>query len=405
MFDEYPTTNFHDINLDKFLKAIKNLLGGKGGQYLEKQSNIPFDYKWKDLSVTAGVQSVNGQTGNVLLTAADVNALPDTTTIPQPSNNTPENLGTANRGTSTRYARQDHVHNMPTAADVGALPSSTTIPLPGLNVPENLGTATRGTSTRYARQDHVHNMPTAADVGALPSSTTIPSAANANPADLGTAAVGTSDRYARQDHVHKMPTAADVGALPSSTTIPSAANANPADLGTAAVGTSDRYARQDHVHKMPSASDVGALPSSTTIPSAANANPADLGTAAKGTSTRYARQDHVHNMPTAADVGAIGTEDAIWKTTVRTGGTGTSKITISSGTNRGLLFISAGTATRNGLYIVHGGSTGTISCVPVLASNVLTFDTSITGQLAITNSSAVYIYALWMENNSNIEIS
>jgi len=37
---------------------------------------------------------------------------------------TPQNLGTATPGTSTSYARQDHVHAMPTAADVGAATTS-----------------------------------------------------------------------------------------------------------------------------------------------------------------------------------------------------------------------------------------------------------------------------------------
>ena len=41
---------------------------------------------------------------------------------------TPANLGTASNGTSDKYARQDHVHEKPTytAADVGALPDTTT---------------------------------------------------------------------------------------------------------------------------------------------------------------------------------------------------------------------------------------------------------------------------------------
>lgn len=45
---------------------------------------------------------------------------------PAASNSAPPDLGVAARGTSDRYARQDHVHKMPSAADVGAIatPSS-----------------------------------------------------------------------------------------------------------------------------------------------------------------------------------------------------------------------------------------------------------------------------------------
>ena len=47
--------------------------------------------------------------------------------IPYPANATPSDLGTAAIGTSSRYAKADHVHNMPSASDVGALPHTTTL--------------------------------------------------------------------------------------------------------------------------------------------------------------------------------------------------------------------------------------------------------------------------------------
>jgi len=120
------------------------------------------------------VTSVNGSTGAV------------TVSVPSAATATPSNLGTAAVGTSTKYAKEDHVHKMPTASDVGALPSSTSIPsktsdltndsgfitsssLPvaATETPEDLGTATIGTSTKYAREDHVHTKPTysKSDVG------------------------------------------------------------------------------------------------------------------------------------------------------------------------------------------------------------------------------------------------
>ena len=57
------------------------------------------------------VSSVNGQTGAVVLGAADVGALPISTVIPAvASSGTPAMDGTASRGSSAQYARADHVH-------------------------------------------------------------------------------------------------------------------------------------------------------------------------------------------------------------------------------------------------------------------------------------------------------
>lgn len=109
----FPGTNLQDINLDWILKKISALRGGRTGQYLCKNSDKDFDFGWKtggggggtsdyldldnkpainnielignktasDLGLAAStdiptvpVQSVNGQTGEVNLTAADVGA-------------------------------------------------------------------------------------------------------------------------------------------------------------------------------------------------------------------------------------------------------------------------------------------------------------------------------------------
>jgi hypothetical protein len=91
-----------------------------------------------------------------------------------------------------------------------------------------------GTSTRYARADHVHPTDTSRAALASPTFTGTPAAptaaADTNTTQvattafvlgqasavagvaLGTAAVGISTRYARADHVHAMPTLSQVGA-------------------------------------------------------------------------------------------------------------------------------------------------------------------------------------------------
>lgn len=77
-----------------------------------------------------------------------------------------------------------------TSSDLG-LASASAIPAAGTATPKALGTAAVGTSTKYAREDHVHAMPT------------IPAAASSGtPAMDGTASRGSSANFARADHVH-----------------------------------------------------------------------------------------------------------------------------------------------------------------------------------------------------------
>ena len=55
--------------------------------------------------------------GGTTYTLADSTAR---SSIPTASSSTPSPLGTAAAGTSTAYARADHVHAKPTASDIGA---------------------------------------------------------------------------------------------------------------------------------------------------------------------------------------------------------------------------------------------------------------------------------------------
>ena len=57
------------------------------------------------------VTEINGQTGSV------------TIAIPSAATAAPSNLGVAAVGTSTKWAKEDHVHQMPSASDVGAVPA------------------------------------------------------------------------------------------------------------------------------------------------------------------------------------------------------------------------------------------------------------------------------------------
>ena len=98
-----PATDLTSTVQSRLLKT-----GGTAGQVLAKVSSTNYDVAWTTVSGGGAVDSVNGQTGTVVLDADDVGALPDTYTAPVTSVN-------AKTGAVTL-----------TASDVGALSSSTT---------------------------------------------------------------------------------------------------------------------------------------------------------------------------------------------------------------------------------------------------------------------------------------
>lgn len=123
----YPYTNLHEINLDKFMKAIKALTGGSGNQLLKKKSNTDFDFEWVNAQTVGPVQSVNGKTGNVDLNASDVGAIPDSVKPVLSVNNTlPDANGNVDSGDvkTVNNIQPDNTGDVSiTAANVGAIAS------------------------------------------------------------------------------------------------------------------------------------------------------------------------------------------------------------------------------------------------------------------------------------------
>ena len=70
-----PATDLTSTVQSRLLKT-----GGSTGQVLAKVSGTNYDVAWTTVSGGGSVDSVNGQTGTVVLDADDVGALPDTTT-------------------------------------------------------------------------------------------------------------------------------------------------------------------------------------------------------------------------------------------------------------------------------------------------------------------------------------
>lgn len=72
--------SYNDLTNKPSIPAAGIPSGGSTGQVLTKASGSDYDATWQTPSAGGSVDSVNGQTGTVVLDADDVGALPDTTT-------------------------------------------------------------------------------------------------------------------------------------------------------------------------------------------------------------------------------------------------------------------------------------------------------------------------------------
>lgn len=115
-----------DVNALPSNTPIHNVpSGGTSGQVLTKSSNSDYALEWSTPS--GSVSSVNGQTGAVVLDAEDVGALPSSTVIPTKTSQLTNDSGFITSAPVTSVNSKTGAVNL-TASDVGALPDSTAIP-------------------------------------------------------------------------------------------------------------------------------------------------------------------------------------------------------------------------------------------------------------------------------------
>jgi hypothetical protein len=154
-----PYHSLQELNLDWILTKVKNILrfvpdDGAVGQILRRTS---YGAEWSDEQGAGGsVTSVNGQQGAVVLDAADVGALPDTTVIPDSTSDLINDSGFVDAAGAAAAAPVQSVNGMTgnvvisgggavdsvngqtgvvvlDAADVGALPDSYVAPVTSVN--------------------------------------------------------------------------------------------------------------------------------------------------------------------------------------------------------------------------------------------------------------------------------
>jgi len=150
-------------------------------------------------------------------------------------------------GTSLKYARMDHKHDILTGSPTAILPDAT---------------QEEGTSNTLARSDHIHEM-TAATPGAV------------TPDDTAQEGVATS--FARSDHQHAVSGFGTPGTI------------EPDDA--AAEGSASTFARSDHQHAIEAATPGAITPDDTPL---------------EGSATSFARSDHRHGITGFAAAQGIG---------------------------------------------------------------------------------------------------
>lgn len=111
MFNRFPYTSITEINLDWIMRKLKEQISGLVASVNGKTGNVVLDASDvgalpDSYTPTYPVRSVNNYTGDVMLTAADVGALPDDYVPPTSVNSVNGQTGTV----------------VLTADDVGALP-------------------------------------------------------------------------------------------------------------------------------------------------------------------------------------------------------------------------------------------------------------------------------------------
>ena len=134
LFNRFPYTNFHALNLDWLINKVKDL----ANSIPTKVSQLENDSGYITSAQSGAVDSINGMTGAVVLDASDVGALPDNYSPPVTSVNA-----------KTGAVVLD-------ASDVGAMPNNYSPPVTSVN-----------TKTGAVVLD-------ASDVGAMPDDYTAP---------------------------------------------------------------------------------------------------------------------------------------------------------------------------------------------------------------------------------------
>ena len=174
-----PSGGIPDTDLSS---SVQTSLGLADTAYQKPSGGIPDTDLTSAVKTSLGLADTAYQKPSGGIPASDIAS----GVIPSASSATPQDLGVAAAGSSADFSRADHVHDMPSASDIGAyvkpsggIPASDlasgvipTVPTAYTSNPEMDGTASPGSSTSWAKGDHVHPTDTsraASDIVAIQS--------------------------------------------------------------------------------------------------------------------------------------------------------------------------------------------------------------------------------------------
>ena len=249
LFNRFPFTNGHELNLDWILRQIKDLMakvstlessgGGGGGGGTSNYNDL------------ANKPQINGETlsGNKSTSQLHIN-------IPTAYTSAPSAPGTASAGSSQKYAKGDHrhpaelffaVYGSTAAAEVEtAYQANKEILCITGGIVYRMFNRESSTKFNFSALTYIGGS-TYFEYLFLNGSTWtssnkyLPAAGTSSPEAPGaTGFAGYSNNYARADHRHP------------EQTIPAASDTDPAALASnAAPGTADTFSRSNHVHPLP----------------------------------------------------------------------------------------------------------------------------------------------------------
>lgn len=283
----------------------------KKGTFESANSTLTMDSTPTENS-TNPVQSggvVTYVSGAIQNAASDIQAL-----IPSPADANPLMDGTAAKGTSTDYAREDHVHptdtsRAPSSHSHGNITTSGEITSDTAIGNGDKLVVTDSSSTSKLIRTAITFDGTTTSKALTPKGTweNFPSPGSSDPLMDGTAAPGTSTVLAREDHVHPTDTSR-AAASHSHGNISSAGTIDPNTISPAngdilpLIDKSDLYKLgRSNITFDGSTTSKALTPKGTweDFPAPSSTSPKKDGTAAVGTETAFARGDHVHPTDTS----------------------------------------------------------------------------------------------------------
>ena len=335
LFQKFPWTDEHQLNLDWILRFLRSLHGGSPGSVLTKASNKDYDWTWQpgggggtsDYDSLSNRPQINGVTltGNKTTLQLHINDIYIVTYGVTLSTEV-ESAYQAGKVVMCQYGSRWYILTQRT----NSVAHRFSCIVQNVNYSLVLSNNTWSTTTStMAVSSSVHSVPSGGSTGQVLTknsnsnydlSWTTPSGGGtpytSNPAPLGTASPGSSDDYARGDHVHEniiywatygTTTSAELeAAYQAGKVVMCDYNSQIYILAVRTSATSHRFMglKQDALPTL-IVSNNNWTSGNRTVPLLTSTVPQPLGTASAGSGTECARSNHVHAMPSAADVGAI----------------------------------------------------------------------------------------------------